>query len=171
MMQGFGPRPPACPPQPAYQPAVRPPLPAYMSWWDTGLRPKAAPELGGVPTLARRLVADIPESPESHHERAARRRMAPPDEPQAFASGMAPPDEPPAGVGGLEPPVTAPPGLFGHMLTDRERRRLQRQMDADVLGVEGLLEAYSQGSMAAFVQLARQRGMFVQNPDGAGGVQ
>lgn len=51
------------------------------------------------------------------------------------------------------------------VLTARERRRMQREFDASVLGLEGLLDAYSQGSMAAFAQLARERGMFAGAPE------
>ena len=54
-------------------------------------------------------------------------------------------------------------------LTDRQRRKLQRQTDAELLGVEGLLEAYCLGNQTAFVQLANERGFFLEGPDGTGG--
>ena len=54
-------------------------------------------------------------------------------------------------------------------LTDRQRRKQQRLLDAEMLGIEGLLEAYCEGNQAAFVQLARERGMFVEGPGGTGG--
>ena len=125
-------------PPPALQPAAaRPPLPAYFRHWDTGLRPKAVPELCARPSAAKRFAEGRAEGDEAL---SVRPRLS--EEPLPMDDA----------------PEEAPP-VFG-ALSGAQQRRLQRELDARALGLAGLLQLYVDAGHEAFGRAAREQGCF-----------